>query len=209
MFFGKIPIHREIHCRVQRTCSDCRDASDNGRGSSFPKVVHMKIMKTLKGAIVALSCVGVLSAQIARAGESLTMPIRDVALQAGGVLRGQIVDEQAMPQAQTRVAIVKQNEAVAVAETDQEGRFSVAGLKAGTYELVTAESGAAYRFWSPQAAPPAAQDAVLLVEDSTVTLGQKGKGGSRFGWLTNPWLLAGLVAAAIAIPLALADDDAS
>jgi len=38
-----------------------------------------------------------------------------------------------------------------------------------------------------------------------------GGGGSYLPWLANPWVLAGIVAAAIAIPLAIAgdDDDAS
>ena len=33
-----------------------------------------------------------------------------------------------------------------------------------------------------------------------------GRGGS-LGWLANPWVLAGIVATAIAIPLASHDDD--
>ena len=36
-----------------------------------------------------------------------------------------------------------------------------------------------------------------------------GRNRPVLGFLTNPWVLAGIVAAAIALPLALDDDDAS
>ena len=52
----------------------------------------------------------------------------------------------------------------------------------------------------PNTAPPAAQSAALLVSGSDVVRGQN---GGLVYWLTNPWVLAGLIAAAIAIPIAL------
>jgi hypothetical protein len=51
----------------------------------------------------------------------------------------------------------------------------------------------------------------MIAPNQTVVRGQMGlgNGGSALSWLANPWVLAGVVAAAIAIPLALDDDDAS
>jgi hypothetical protein len=47
-----------------------------------------------------------------------------------------------------------------------------------------------------------------VLPNTNVVRGQFG-GGGMLGWLANPWVLAAVVAAAIAIPLALDDDDAS
>jgi hypothetical protein len=125
-------------------------------------------------------------------------------------------------QGRAQVAVVHQGEPLTVTETDREGRFAVTGLKPGVYELHLAQGGGAYRVWAPRTAPPAAEQGVLLVQDSRVVRGlggdvgkdggkggKGGLGGGYFGWLANPWVLGGLVAAAIAIPLALDDDDAS
>lgn len=170
------------------------------------RVKEMKITRTLKSLVVALSCVGLLSGQLAQAAS----PIQDVALQPGGRLVGQVVDEQARPQAATRLAVVADGEAVAVATTDQDGRFEVQGLKAGVYVIQTADTGRVYRAWAADTAPPAAVGELLVVNDGTVVRGLGGgaapaKSGGHFGWLANPWVLAGIVAAAIAIPLAVAN----
>ncbi|MBP62418.1 MAG: hypothetical protein CMJ62_12935 [Planctomycetaceae bacterium] len=150
---------------------------------------------------------GLLGGQFARAAA----PIQDVALQPGGRLVGQIVDGQAVPQAGVRLAVVSDGEPVALAATDAEGRFEVRGLKAGVFGIQTAQTGVVYRFWAPNTAPPAAAEQALLVNDETVVRGQLHGGGgwaNHFSWLANPWVLAAIVAAAIAIPLAV-DDDAS
>jgi len=181
----------------------------------FNEVKNMRTARGFRQLIVALSCVGLLGGQAARAAHPLGVPMRDVALQAGGVLQGQVLDEQGAALPHTRVALTKQGEAVALTQTDAEGRFAVHGVAAGIYELQTAQSAAACRLWAPNTAPPAAQPSVLLISDDSVVRGQFGpgmgwgSGGGLMGWLTNPWVLAGIVAAAIAIPIAVSDDDAS
>ena len=171
----------------------------------------MKKTKAQKSFTIALICVGMLGGQIAQAAA----PIQDVALQPGGRLLGQIVDGQAVPQAATRLAVVSNGEAVALATTDAEGRFEVRGLTAGIYGIQTAQSGTVYRAWAPNTAPPAAVEQALVVNDSTVVRGQPmgppaapGHWARHFAWLANPWVLAAIVAGAIAIPLAV-DGDAS
>lgn len=149
--------------------------------------------------MVTLACAGFLAGQTVQAASPI---IRDVALQPGGVLNGQVLDEQAVAQGQAKIAVVHKGKPLTVTETDAAGRFVLAGLEPGVYELHLAQGGGAYRVWAPRTAPPAAEQGVLLVQDSRVVLNQ---GGGHFGWLANPWVLAGIVAAAIAIPLALSD----
>lgn len=164
----------------------------------------MKLVESLKTFTVMLACAGLLAGQTVQAASPV---IRDVALQPGGVLNGQVLNEQAVAQGQTKVAVVHKGKPLTVTETDQEGRFVLTGLEPGIYELHLAEGGGAYRVWAPRTAPPAAEQGVLLVEDSRIVRGRNN--GGQFGWLANPWVLAGIVAAAIAIPLALSNNDGS
>jgi hypothetical protein len=99
---------------------------------------------------------------------------------------------------------------------DQQGRFAFEGLQAGVYQVLGAGTGSVLRLWQPAAAPPAAQSALLLVEGPVV----RGQHPRHFGCpppgaydgavmraLSNPWVFSGLLAAGIAIPIALSDDD--
>ena len=165
----------------------------------------MRISRTVRAIVVAMTCFGFLSADVARAAGPAIAKVRDVALQSAGVLHGQVVDAQGAPQAQAQVAAVQNGKTLSVAQTDAAGRFTLANMSGGVYELQTASNTDVYRLWAPRTAPPAAQDSVLLVNDQNVVLGQHQQGA--LGWLANPWVLAGIVAAAIAIPLAVANDD--
>jgi hypothetical protein len=132
--------------------------------------------------------------------------VRDAALQPGGVLHGQVVDAQGRAIPNTAVRLVRSGSEgpAAVTETNRDGRFEFAGLSGGVYRLETAAAGNMYRLWMPEAAPPAASSAALLVQGDATVRGNLGS----LHWLE--WTLIGIgVAAAIAIPLALADDDAS
>ncbi len=163
----------------------------------------MKLINTFKYSVVLLACLGMLSSQTLSAAGLAPPTIRDVALHAGGQLKGQVVNEQAAAQANSQIAVVRDGKPLLVTQTDKNGRFVLAGLEPGLYELHLSSGGGAYRLWAPETAPPAASEGVLLVEESQVVRGIGS--GNCFGWLSNPWVLAGIVAAAIAIPLALSD----
>ena len=138
----------------------------------------------------------------------MSSTVRDVALQEGGLLTGQVLDGAGAPVAATPVAVVDQDRAVATALTGEDGRFAIRGVKAGVYQVATAKGVTVCRLWAPRTAPPSAQADALVVNGDTVVRGGVG-GGGVIGFLSNPWVLAGIVAAAIAVPLALDDDDAS
>lgn len=174
----------------------------------------MKRFRTFGFAAAICACLPIASPQLTYAAtpatphvaeQSLSTP-KDVALGAGGSLRGQVVNGQGNPVAGTRVVLVKDSQLVSMVETDRNGQFTASNLTGGVYQIATQEGVGVYRLWAANTAPPAAEQSALLVADGQVVRGQ---GGQLLSFLANPWVLAGLVAAAIAIPLALDDDDAS
>ena len=155
--------------------------------------------------------------------------VRDVALHAGGVLAGQVVDVQGAAVAGAVVTISKVGKQIARVEADAHGRFRVDGLKGGVHQVVAAGQVGIYRLWAPNTAPPVAQSGIMLVKNTEVVRGQcvgcgtpvcgtpgcgsgvygrGAAGGGVVGWMANhPVLTAGGIAAAIAVPLAIDDDD--
>ena len=176
----------------------------------------MKWMERLRGLVVAVAAVSMILSQFAYAASAgqaagpMSSTVRDVALQEGGLLTGQVLDGAGAPVAATPVAVVDQDRAVATALTGEDGRFAIRGVKAGVYQVATAKGVTVCRLWAPRTAPPSALPDALVVNGDTVVRGAMGGGGGGvIGFLSNPWVLGGIVAAAIAIPLILDDDDAS
>lgn len=131
----------------------------------------------------------------------------DVALREGGVLVGQVVNQQGMAKPHTAVSIRFANHEVVRTTTDENGVFAAKGLRGGQYELMTDEGASTCRLWAADTAPPAARPAALLVSGDNVVRGQ-GVVNSWVGWMkTHPYLTAGTVAAAVAIPIALVDNN--
>jgi hypothetical protein len=158
----------------------------------------------------------------------------DVALADGGALTGQVMTAQGAPVAETPVVVSVQGREVSRATTNADGAFIASGLKGGVYEVSTPDSRGVYRLWAPRTAPPAARQGVMIVSGTETVLGQygpppgptfgppvgppvdpalgpppaQGPFGKAIGWVSNhPFITAGIVATAIAVPLALEDDD--
>ncbi len=150
----------------------------------------MKTSKLLKGCALSMALAGMLSPQIVSAAgpanpttgrqASQVSVVSDVALQDDGVLTGQVVNKQGVPQAGTAIRVVFQGEPVAAAQTDKDGRFSISGLRGGVHTVETMESGGIYRFWAPRTAPPAAASGVLLVNDELAQRGQGSDNARRY-----------------------------
>ncbi len=135
---------------------------------------------------------------------------QDVALQAGGVLTGQVVDTAGQPQSMVPVSVRTGGQEIARVTTDQQGQFRVASLKGGVYHVATNGNQGVYRFWAPQTAPPASTSGLNLVSGQDVMRGQMGGGPftSMGQWIAeHPIITAGAIATAIAVPIALSDDD--
>jgi hypothetical protein len=139
--------------------------------------------------------------------KSPTAPMNDVALRAGGLLIGHVIDAQGLAKPRTEVSIRQGDHEVVRTATDNDGVFAAQGLRGGNYELVTEQGSCSCRLWAAETAPPAARPAALVVCGNDVVRGQYGPGG-MVGWVkAHPYITAGVVAAAIATPLAFIDDD--
>lgn len=171
----------------------------------------MKRMGLLKAGAIGLACLGMLiptpvlhaaadDGGSQREAEGRTPASMDVALHEGGRLFGQVVDAQGIPLVRAPVRLRQLDQEVAVTRTDRYGYFQVQGLRGGTYQIVAGPANGVYRLWAPRTAPPAAQPGALVVAGGQQVLGQNGPLGHLFG---NPWIVAGLVATAIAVPVAI------
>ncbi len=169
----------------------------------------MKHIRRLKAAVLCLACLGmliptpVLNAAVGQGGpasQTAGQPsaVIDVALQVGGTLRGQVRDIHNTPTPQTPVFLVQSNRPVRNTVTDRSGGFSFSELRGGTYQIVSGQACGTYRLWAPNTAPPLAQSAALVTERQGVVRGQTGPLGY---WLSNPWVLASLVAVGVAVPV--------
>lgn len=133
----------------------------------------------------------------------------DVALRHGGLLVGQVVDQHGTPKAGAVVSIHYAEREIVRSTTDKNGMFAAQGLRGGQYQLVTENGQSVCRLWAVDTAPPSAQQMALVVSGDNVVRGQFGYSPMTdwVEWMKcHPYLTAGAVAAAIAIPLALADD---
>ena len=139
---------------------------------------------------------------------------RDVVLQDQGVLNGRVVDARGLAMPHTPVSLQSGGKEVVRVVSDESGKFQAAGLQGGVYQVASTGHQGVYRLWAPRTAPPAAAQGLSIVSQPVdVVRGQYGPGpGNPFSsvgqWIAeHPIITAGAVAAAIAIPIALNDDD--
>ncbi len=169
----------------------------------------MKIANTVQAVLAIATCLGVLvpssrlfgQTRVASALPSASPEPLDVSLEENGTLFGLVVDAQGRPLAQTAVTMRQANREVVRFATDREGRFMVAGLRGGTYEIATLRTAGLYRLWAAHTAPPSARPGVLIVDGGPQVRGQQ----SAAEFLAKPWVLTAVVAAAIAVPVAVAN----
>ena len=128
----------------------------------------------------------------------------DVALRPGGMLLGQAVDFQGCPLAGVEVVLCMTGCRVAVARADDSGYFLVRGLRGGVYEIAAGPAFGVFRLWATDTAPPTAQAGALVAATSQGIRANDPVGKSPISyWLDKPVVVAGVVAAAVAIPLAV------
>lgn len=156
------------------------------------------------------------------------MQITDVELQPQGTFTGQVVNAQGKPLAGAAVTLLGRKQQIKTV-TDAQGWFRFTDLSGGAYRLVTGCQQQICRLWADGTAPPQSNKQMLVVfqGDQTV-LGQdcgstvcgSPVGNSPVGGgpvsrvkhaLANPLVIGGIIAAAIAIPVAInnSDDDPS
>lgn len=129
------------------------------------------------------------------------LAIEDVALGQGDTLQGVVLDENGSPIANAEVALSQLGRQVAVARTDDSGKFGFQGLRGGLHLVRSGESAQLLRLWTPGTAPPHARNVVALSEQVTV----RGQRPFRDLVTSNTAIIVGVVAAAIVIPIAVHD----
>jgi hypothetical protein len=172
----------------------------------------MKRLGIIKGSVVLLAVLGLCLPQpLLAAVPAVQMPVAiDVALEDGGILIGQVVDPQGIAQIDVPVALSQGDQEIATAKTDAQGFFAFRGLRGGVYQLAAADGAGMYRLWAPRTAPPTAQRGALIVSGQDMARGQYNWynwGGRLKAWLSNPWVIAGIVATAVAVPVAIHNAD--
>ena len=173
----------------------------------------MKTSRIFRAAIVAMTCLGVCLPQQSFASNAVVvngMPVskvvEDLSLQ-NGVLVGALVDEGGRGVEDAPVIIAQEGKAVAELRTDADGRFEAKGLKPGVYQVVSHGGLRQYRVWEEGTAPAEAKRGVIHQVDPQVARGAQS--GGLIAFLTHPIVLVAIIATAIAVPIALDDDDAS
>lgn len=147
------------------------------------------------------------AAQQARlaANDVEALPVR---LGQDKILRGIAKTKTGEPAANATVVLGVNGKPVGRVLADKEGRFQFGPIKAGKYQVATKDAVAMLAVYSLDSAPESAEKIVEVSQPAMIARGQ-----SPGSLLTNPWFIGLIIAAAIAIPLAIAlsddDDDAS
>ena len=162
----------------------------------------MKKIACLEWTLALVAAFGMCVPTTVMAATPAPSQVVDVALLDGGVLIGQVVDAGGASQAAVPVSLQYQGKSVATPKTNKEGYFSLKGVKAGVYQIATKEGHGVYRLWAPGTAPPTAHKGAMIVTGDEVTRAQFG-GSGMLAFLANPWVIAGVVATAVAVPVAI------
>jgi len=172
----------------------------------------------LAGMAVAGLCLPLAPAKAQETGRSVASSsarpalVRDVELAYGGLLVGRMLDASGRPLAGTAVSIRTDGQTLASTRTDAEGVFAVAKLRGGVHEIATDDTVQICRLWANGTAPPRTPQSIDVVSGEEVVRGQWGPPpGNRLiqkakVWATNPLVIGGVVAAAVALPIALNDN---
>lgn len=137
--------------------------------------------------------------------EPPTRKVPDVRLDDQQAFHGVVVDGEGRPCPQAAISLTKVGSTGTAHKpmetvTDERGKFDFRDLTGGTYRIETSAGVYLCRLWTHAAAPPSAAPALLVVNDAHI---QRGQRPIRDAILADPLLMATVVAAAIAIPIAV------
>lgn len=135
-----------------------------------------------------------------RAGADQASPVVDVALDADNLLHGQLVNASAVP-TKGQVSMLKGGQRLATADAAADGTFVLRVPQGGTYQLATADSVTTIRVWTQRAAPPHAPQRMVLAQGGVL----RGQQGTIPFSSVSPWVVAGVVAVAIGVPIVLSN----
>ena len=162
----------------------------------------MKKIHKIGWTLTLLAAVGLCLPATAFAASPSQAGPKDVKLTQAGVLVGQVIDAQGQVIAGKPVVVQYKNNLVAAPTTDKNGYFALKNVQPGVYRIASMKGVSDYRVWTQETAPPKAASGALLVEGNEVIRGQMG-GMALRNLLANPLVIAGIVATAVAVPVAI------
>jgi hypothetical protein len=162
----------------------------------------MKRIQKIGWVFTILAAIGLCFPVTTLAGSPSKTGPTDVKLTQKDVLVGQVLDVQGKVVAGKPVVVQYQNHLVAAPTTDKNGYFALKGVQPGVYRIASMKGVGDYRVWTEQTAPPNAASGALLVEGKEVIRGQI-NGMALRNVLANPIVIAGIVATAVAVPVAI------
>jgi hypothetical protein len=176
---------------------------------------QLLVWTAMLGVLAPTSVVGAAEPGRVVAARKRGPAVVDAVLTDAHGLQGRVYNAQGKPLTGIDVFVVAPNGEHVRTRTNELGDFEVNGLKGGVYQLAAGHGSQMVRAWTEGTAPPAAEKQVLLVSDPRVLAAQYEPG--TFGhfleegklMLSNPLVVGGIIAAAVAIPVAIhnADDD--
>ncbi len=141
----------------------------------------MTRLRTLRFAVVMTASLGVVAPQsVVRAGEKpaatkkAAPKVADVTLSKSNALQGAVVSEAGKPVDGAIVMLTREGKAVAKTTTNAQGKFALASVKSGSYELRAGQTARLVRVWNSDVAPPASADKATLVLNTTAVRAQNG-----------------------------------
>ena len=146
----------------------------------------------------------------------------DVELTADGTLIGQVINTEGKLRPGTEVVLKQAGVDIAQTTSDAQGNFRFPALRGGAYQIVAGGRWSYVRAWVSQTAPPSSRSQAVVVAGNVIrgqgctvdsctgtcggTCAAAGRGGPM-GFLLHPLVIGAAVAAAIAIPLAVSNND--
>ncbi len=136
---------------------------------------------------------------VAASSPGRSSSVQDVQLGGNGLLRGMCRDSSGRPLPGVPIVIRHQLRPVMTVRTDSQGVFSVKEMRGGVYQFEAPDAVSVVRVWAEGTAPPQAKEAVTLVSEPDRVRAQR----PFAEVITNPLVVAAVIAAAIAIPIAV------
>lgn len=176
----------------------------------------MNKMKIFRTVLATVAVVGMTVPQVGLAARAIEhqipvdQQIENVRMSGVDTLRGAIVDPAGKPVVGATVVVGQAGKVVAEATTNADGEFEIGSLHSGVYQIASHAKSQNVRLWhKTDAAPVGTKNGVVHVMPENIARGN-GKfngNGPLLNALSNPYLIAGGIAAAIAIGVAVSQDD--
>jgi hypothetical protein len=130
----------------------------------------------------------------------------DVSLDGNGAMHGHILNQSGASISHAKVSVYRLNQIVLSTETNDQGEFTIRGLRGGLYQVVASnangESGVAlYRVWAAGTAPPSSISDVVMVMRQEVVRGQWCANPAAF--FTKPVVAAAVLTTAAVLPIVI------